>query len=199
MATRRAEQKARTRARVLEAARATFEALGYDGTTIATVAERAGVSAGTVMAHFPDKSALVAASFHEAIEEVMQEALQTLPDGDLLARLLHVSERLYRYYGRNPSLSRALVREATFMEGPATEPLREQIERHFAWLGQELGVAAAAGALEPALASQVGVLGYWADYYLVLLMGLQEVSLPLDEQVALLDALLRARLRPPAG
>ena len=71
MATRRAEQKARTRARVLEAARATFEALGYDGTTIATVAERAGVSAGTVMAHFPDKSALVAASFHEAIEEVM--------------------------------------------------------------------------------------------------------------------------------
>lgn len=196
MATRRAEQKARTRAKVLEAARSSFEALGYEGTTIATVAERAGVSVGTVMGHFPDKSALVAAAFHDAIEEVVQEALQTMPEGPLVTRLLHMSGLLYRFYGRDPALSAALVRETTFMEGPAMDPLTAQIGRQFAWLGQELAAAQARGEVAPDLDPRVAVLGYWADYYLVLLMGLRGERLGLDAQLGLLGGLLRMRLRP---
>ena len=193
MATRRQEQKARTRASVTEAARACFEALGYEGTTIAAVAERAGVSVGTVMAHFPDKAALVAGAFHDAIEDVMQEALREVPEGDVVQRLLHVSEHLYRFYARNPPLSKALVREATFMEGPATAPLKAQVSRHFTWLGGELAAAQARQELDAALDLRVAILGYWGDYFLVLLMGLQEEALPVPDQLALLEALLRMR------
>lgn len=51
----RQEQKAATRGRVLEAARALFEAKGYHGATIREIANRAGVSVGSVFTTFSSK------------------------------------------------------------------------------------------------------------------------------------------------
>ncbi len=50
-----------TRRRLLEAAEQLFARAGYDGASMADVAERAGVGVGTLYHHFPDKRALLLA------------------------------------------------------------------------------------------------------------------------------------------
>jgi AcrR family transcriptional regulator len=50
-----------TRRRLLESAEALFARAGYDGASMADVAERAGTGVGTLYHHFPDKRALLLA------------------------------------------------------------------------------------------------------------------------------------------
>lgn len=60
--TRRPQARAiATRRRVLDAAEALFSRRGYEPTSMADVAERAGVGVGTLYHHFPDKRALLVA------------------------------------------------------------------------------------------------------------------------------------------
>jgi AcrR family transcriptional regulator len=56
---RRREQAQETRERVLEAAASLFVERGYDGASIAAIADSAGVSAETVYARFGNKRALI--------------------------------------------------------------------------------------------------------------------------------------------
>jgi AcrR family transcriptional regulator len=64
---RRQAQARRTRARILEAAAQAFGAHGYTGTTIAAIAEAAGVSVAAVELGFPTKPDLLKASIDVAI------------------------------------------------------------------------------------------------------------------------------------
>ena len=57
----RREQAAQTRARILEAAGELFESNGYARTTIAAIADRAGVAADTVYATFGNKARVLTA------------------------------------------------------------------------------------------------------------------------------------------
>jgi len=54
-----------TRTQVLKAAREAFAAGGYDGTTLATIAARLGVSPAALLRHAPGKAALFAAAMAE--------------------------------------------------------------------------------------------------------------------------------------
>jgi AcrR family transcriptional regulator len=56
---RRREQAEQTRSRVLDAAASLFEQRGYDGSSVAAIAEEAGVSEETVYAHFRNKRTLL--------------------------------------------------------------------------------------------------------------------------------------------
>jgi AcrR family transcriptional regulator len=64
---RRREQAEQTRQRVLDAAARLFEARGYDGASIAAVAEEAGVSAESVYAHFGNKRTLLGDLMRHAV------------------------------------------------------------------------------------------------------------------------------------
>lgn len=57
-ANRRQAAKATTRVRILDAARALFEAAGYAGASIRDIARAAGMSTGAVFATVPDKASL---------------------------------------------------------------------------------------------------------------------------------------------
>lgn len=72
--SKREDSKSVTRARVLEAARTLFAEVGYDKATIRAIAERAGVSSGSVFTTFANKA--------ELLMEVLQEKYQ-----ELVARL----------------------------------------------------------------------------------------------------------------
>jgi AcrR family transcriptional regulator len=65
--TRRLEQAELTRQRVLDAAAALFEQRGYDGASIAAIAERAGVSEETVYARFRNKRTLLGELVRRAV------------------------------------------------------------------------------------------------------------------------------------
>ena len=56
------QKSAMTREKILDSAVECFVELGYGGTTTAVVAERAGVSRGAMLHHFPSKSGLMQAA-----------------------------------------------------------------------------------------------------------------------------------------
>ena len=62
--------KAATQERILVAATELFLGEGYGGTTMAQVAERAGVSRATVFWHFSDKASLFREAFNRLLEPI---------------------------------------------------------------------------------------------------------------------------------
>ena len=76
---RRAQARARRR-RVLEVARALFLSQGYAGTTVAAVADAAGVSPETVYKGFGGKTGLVRALWEEALRGEGPEPAETRSD-----------------------------------------------------------------------------------------------------------------------
>ena len=72
---RRVEQAAATRAAVLSAARELFVSNGYSGTTIADIADRAGVSLDTIYATVGRKPALL----RELVESAISGTQQAVP------------------------------------------------------------------------------------------------------------------------
>jgi AcrR family transcriptional regulator len=88
-----------TRQRLLEAAIECLAEVGWSGSTVAVVAERAGVSRGAAQHHFPTREDL----FTSAVEYVSTQRLEMLrahaddlPDGpDRIRAVLGVVERIY--------------------------------------------------------------------------------------------------------
>ncbi len=76
----RADAKARTRGRVLQAARDLFMERGYEAATIRDIAARAGLSTGAVFASFSDKADLFKAVLAEDLERQLEllEAVQSV-------------------------------------------------------------------------------------------------------------------------
>lgn len=82
--TPNAERSATTRTRLMEATVECLAELGWSGTTTTVVAERAGVSRGAQLHHYPTKAALVVAAIdHLATlrRDEMRRAAETLPTG----------------------------------------------------------------------------------------------------------------------
>ena len=97
--SRRAEQVDQTRQRIVQATVDLHGSVGLAATTIAAIAEKAGVTRLTVYRHFPDEEALIGACSADWMSR------QQLPDpaawsqiGDPAARLASGLADLYRFY-----------------------------------------------------------------------------------------------------
>jgi AcrR family transcriptional regulator len=117
--------KAATRARVLEAAKAQLETLGFDGTSIRGVAQAAGVATGTVLLHFADKRDLLHAAVFDDLErtwaavkkkKITDKKSKRAPS--IERELLSIVKAFFDYYAARPALSRVLLRESLFAEAP---------------------------------------------------------------------------------
>lgn len=77
-AVRRTQQErtSATRTRVIDATVASLVEIGYTGTTISRIQERAGVARGTLLHHFPTRAELLVA----VVEDVAARRLHVLPD-----------------------------------------------------------------------------------------------------------------------
>jgi AcrR family transcriptional regulator len=101
---------------VLEAAARVFEERGYAGGTTNRIAERAGVSVGSLYEYFPNKDAIVVALAERHLEE-QRRALRALleeapPGGDLADLLARFVAAVVDFHARRPSLHRILFEEA---------------------------------------------------------------------------------------
>jgi AcrR family transcriptional regulator len=65
-----ADRASRSRARILEAARAEFAAAGFGGGRVERIATRAGINKERIYAYFGDKRSLFAAAVASAVEEL---------------------------------------------------------------------------------------------------------------------------------
>lgn len=125
--TRRAEQQAETRLRIVEAAIALHGSVGPALTTFSMIAERAGVQRHTLYAHFPDEWSLLLACSALSLER------DPLPDGAAWGAIIDPGERLrgglgavYGWYERNAALAACVLRDADHHA-----PTREITEMRF--------------------------------------------------------------------
>jgi len=113
---KRADSQAQTRRRITEAAVELHGSVGPARTSIAAIAERAGVRRATVYRHFPDERSLfLACSGHYA-------ALNPLPDpeswvniADPGRRLRVALDQLYGYYERTEAMQANIARDREIM------------------------------------------------------------------------------------
>ena len=110
----RAEQKARTRARILECALEAFAERGFEGATVRDIAAAAGVNHGLIKYHFGDKDNL----WKSAVEFLfirMHDEISP-PEGDdklpAFEQLKSWIRRYVAYCARHPEHARIMVQES---------------------------------------------------------------------------------------
>jgi AcrR family transcriptional regulator len=107
--------KLEKRQRIRAAVRELFSKHGYETATLRQIAKRAHVGLGTLFNYAQDKRDLVFLIFNEELAAVTDEALRAAQSQNgLLEKLLGVCRPHYKFFGKNPALSRILLRELTF-------------------------------------------------------------------------------------
>jgi AcrR family transcriptional regulator len=112
---KRAEQKAQTRRRIVEAAVELHGTVGPALTTVSMIAERAGVQRHTYYAHFPDDRSLFQACSRLSLErDPLPDAAEWRAIEDREERLRQGLLALYRWYDRNDELTACVLRDAQY-------------------------------------------------------------------------------------
>lgn len=157
----RAERAADTRRRIASAALELFARQGFAGTTVAAIAERAGVSAQTVYGTFGTKSAIVRALLSQLEDDAGAAAWRARIAGepDLGRKLAAFAAWTCAML----STSRAVIVAAEHAASdPAIQELRAQGDRHRRQALEGLVSAiAAAGALQPGISQPKAVDRAW--------------------------------------
>ena len=107
------ERSRRTRQEVLDAAVACFEARGYDETTTAAIAKRAGIAVGTLYGYFPDKRAILLELWDVTAKQIGDYVVQSLEpklwrDTDPRASVRQLIDALFHTRTFNPGMQRIL-------------------------------------------------------------------------------------------
>ena len=128
---RRAEQVDQTRQRIVAATVDLHGSVGPAATTIAAIADRAGVTRLTVYRHFPDEAALFGACSAHWLSQ------QQLPDpgawsliGDPAARLRAGLADLYRFFRAGADMLTCIYRDVAALPEAHQQHLRDQ-DTHF--------------------------------------------------------------------
>lgn len=107
--------KLEKRQRIRAAVRTMFSKHGYETATLRQIAKRAHVGLGTLFNYAQDKRDLVFLVFNEELSGVTSEALEALrAEKGLLDKLVGMCRPHYKFFGKNPPLSRILLKELTF-------------------------------------------------------------------------------------
>jgi AcrR family transcriptional regulator len=107
---KRAQNRTRRRAQVIDAASALAADGGYDAVQMRDVADRAGVALGTLYRYFPSKDQLLVATLVESASDLRERLAQKPPRGETAAeRIIDILRRANRYLERQPQLTAAMV------------------------------------------------------------------------------------------
>jgi len=191
---RRAEQVDETRLRITEAAMRLHTTIGPARTSIAGVAEEAGVTRLTVYRHFPDIDSLFAACSRHWAElhpGPDAEAWRAIPGLEARARL--ALTELYGWYRRNGHELYPIYRDVASVPAVTRDAARSRYARMADVLveGQELDRVAA----RRLRAAAGHVVSFWTWHSLALEQGLDDAA-AVDLAVGFLS---RAAQRAAAG
>jgi AcrR family transcriptional regulator len=179
--------------RIREAARALFIEKGFDDATTREIALRAGVGIGTVFTYAENKRDLLFLIANDDLDEVSRKAeLGLREDASCLDNLLGFFRHHYRFFARQPELSRLLLREMTFYDaGRQASRFQETRERNIRAVGRIVGIAAGRGTLR--LSEQPDFAGWVAFcvFQVELRRWLMGKSLNIADGMAQLERALR--------
>lgn len=153
-----------TRQRILSAAAHVFAEQGYAAGTTNRIAERAGVSIGSLYQYFPGKDAILVALVdeHLAQETPDLDEIAKLPLADAIRAMVHAAAH---NHNDDPELLTVMIQQA--VRWPEIMPLMvEQQRRHAADVQDFLERHAEVDVANPAVAANlvvttVGVVAHW--------------------------------------
>jgi AcrR family transcriptional regulator len=131
------------RTRLLTAAQQAFAEHGLDA-TVTDITSRAGVGAGTLYRHFPDREALVTSVFVAKMDAYVALARDALEDPDPWQGFCDYVEQVCAMQAEDRGFTAVLTN--SYPKAPEFEAKREEAYRHFAQLADR---AQAAGRLRP--------------------------------------------------
>jgi AcrR family transcriptional regulator len=152
----------RTKRKILDAAVAEFAAHGPDGTTIARIAERAGVNKERVYNYYGDKRAL----FSHVLREELAKVARAVPVQSLASEDIgEFAGRVYDYHRSRPELIRLMRWEGLAFDGevPDEEQRREHYHHKTAAIvaGQEAGTLTSEIDADHLLLMVLALAGWW--------------------------------------
>lgn len=123
--SRRAEiARAARREEILAAARRVFAARGFRGTTIADIADEAGIALGTIYLYYASKDEVFAA-LNQQFNALIMEAMTHVPPARSLEETVRLRvDNVFRACGENRDLIRLVVLN-TDPDSAATQRMRE--------------------------------------------------------------------------
>lgn len=137
------------REEILDVATQLFAERGYDGASMAELAERVGLRKASIFHHFGSKDALYAAVLARLVEEVASAiAASTLVPGSFEERLDSLGDAMTVVLGGRPYAARILLREVMDWGPVARDHLADRIllvlaaAERFVRAGQEEGTFA---------------------------------------------------------
>jgi AcrR family transcriptional regulator len=123
--------------RIREATRELFIEKGYDETTTREIAVRAGVGIGTVFTYAENKRDLLFLVANDELDAVTTRCEAGVSDrASCLQNLLSIFRQHYRFFSKQPALSRLLLREMTFYDsGRQAQRFQRTRERNIQLVG----------------------------------------------------------------
>jgi AcrR family transcriptional regulator len=124
--------------RIREATRELFVEKGYDETTTREIAVRAGVGIGTVFTYAENKRDLLFLVANDELDAVTTRCEAGVSDrASCLQNLLSIFRQHYRFFAKQPALSRLLLREMTFYDsGRQAQRFQRTRERNIQLVGR---------------------------------------------------------------
>lgn len=111
----REQNRLEKRQRIRAAVRELFSKHGYETATLRQIAKRAHVGLGTLFNYAQNKRDLVFLIFNEELALVTDEALKAAQTQErLLDKLVGLCKPHYKFFSKNPELSRMLLRDMSF-------------------------------------------------------------------------------------
>ena len=144
MATQ-AERRARTRRRIIDAARTRFTEAGWDGTSITEILDDAGVSRGALYHHFSSKEDVFAAVYAEVSADAIARAARSTVEGASRLETFVSACAAWLQIVQEPNVARVLL-----IDGPSALGWKRcrEVEAETSLHVTEAGLAAAARAGE---------------------------------------------------
>lgn len=135
--------------RIKRAARKLFIDKGFDETTTREIALEAGVGVGTIFTYAENKRDLLFLVANDELEEITEKAERRVSSKlPCLRNLINVFGLHYEFYGRQPVLSRMMLREMTFYDtGRQAGRFQQTRERNIQIVGRIVADAIEEGAL----------------------------------------------------
>ncbi len=200
MAGVREQQKQATRQKVMDAARDLFDSAGYEETTIRAIAQKAGVSVGSVFTTFASKADILSQVIAERTQALAAELERVAPHlrGSLTDRLSALLAIHYDFQMRRPKLYLAYIsasfrpsHEAGFVRLGANPGLRAPV-RGILERAVERGELAPGADVDQIMQTVIALYGF---NYLQVADGATaaELTTAMDQQLKLLFQGLKPR------
>lgn len=147
------------RERIVLAALDLFTEQGYDATTVAQIAERAGITRSTFFRHFPDKRELLAAG-QETLSRLLAEGIADAPVG--ASPLAAVASGLERASSEMGPMNRELGPRIKAAVAASTELQERAVLKNVGLAAAMTEALVARGVPDPVahLAAEMGVLAF---------------------------------------